>query len=83
MVMSIMAFHGRTGKQLMAKIGAVLEPLAAQYRGTEALTLRPIIRRAWSQAFHAELPEPALSRCAAAIRAGQPWQLALWAGSWS
>jgi hypothetical protein len=62
----------------MSQIGAILDPIADQYRGAEEHVLRPALCRAWQEAFNAELTEPALSRCVAAIRAGLPWQLALW-----
>jgi len=39
------------------------------------LTLRPsvIIDRVWRKGFQAELPEPTLIRCAAAISTGRLW----------
>jgi hypothetical protein len=70
--------QGVGGQRLLEQMAEVLDPLAEQYRGDNPHRLRPVLARAWSSAFHTELPEPALSRCAAAIGTGQPWQLALW-----
>jgi len=56
----------------------VLDPLAVLYGGSPALKIKPLIARAWSEAFGVDLREPSLSRCAAAISAKQPWLFALW-----
>jgi hypothetical protein len=78
MPVTMIACQGPAGRRLMEQVGGVLDPLARKHLGTDPRTLRPIISRRWREAFRAELPEPALSRCAAAISAGRPWQLALW-----
>jgi len=78
MPVTMIPCHGPAGHRLMDQGGEVLEPRAREHQGKDPGTLRPIIRRVWREAFHAELPEPALSRCAAAISTGRPWQLALW-----
>jgi hypothetical protein len=78
MSVTMIACQGTAGRRLMDQVGAVLDPLTRKYRYTAPHTLRPVIRRAWREAFRVELPEPALSRCVAAISKGQPWQLALW-----
>lgn len=78
MPVTLIARQGPAGHRLMDQVGKVLDPLAREHHGTDPRTLRPIIHRAWRKGFHAELPEPTLSRCAAAIAAGRPWQLALW-----
>jgi hypothetical protein len=70
--------RGVGGDRLLEQMAAVLDPLAANHRGDTARVLRPVVAQAWLTAFHTELPEPVLSRCAAAISTGQPWQLALW-----
>jgi hypothetical protein len=78
----MVACQGVAGRRLLDQIGEVLDPLARQHRGANAHALRPVLAEAWRRAFRAELPEPALSRCAAAIGTGQPWQLALWSNDW-
>jgi hypothetical protein len=79
---TIVAGQGIAGQRLLDQIGAVLDPLADQYRGADPVALRPVLARAWGTAFHTELREPALSRAAAAIATGQPWQWALWSNDW-
>ena len=82
MQLTTVAWQGTSGQRLLDQMAAVLDPLASAHRGDNPRTLRPIVAAAWRSAFHAELPEPVLSRCAAAIGTGQPWQLALWSNDW-
>ncbi len=82
MHVTMVACQGVGGQRLLEQIGSVLDPLAREHRGGTPDTVRPLIASAWRTAFRAELPEPALSRCTAAIGSGQPWQLALWSNDW-
>jgi hypothetical protein len=70
--------HSASERRLLAQMASALDPLAAQYLGAEAATVRPALRLAWHTAFGTDIPEPTQSRCIAAITAGHPWQLALW-----
>lgn len=79
----MIACQGVGGRRLLDQIGTVLDPIAADYRGVHGRELRRVLDEAWQTRFHAQLPEPALSRCVAAIRDGQPWQLALWSNDWN
>ncbi|HEY1971732.1 MAG TPA: hypothetical protein VGH89_27500 [Pseudonocardia sp.] len=63
---------------LYRRIATVVEPLASQYAGQPASVTRPLLRSAWRRAFNAELREPVLSRCAAAIHDRTPWSWAFW-----
>ena len=65
-------------ERLHAHLAETLDPIAARHRGDPARVVRPALRRAWASRFGRELPEPALSRCVAAIATGVPWHTALW-----
>jgi hypothetical protein len=75
---TLVADQSIAGRRLLAQMAAVLEPLASQYVGAKEATVRPALCQAWRTAFATDLPEPAQSRCVAAITAGHPWQFALW-----
>lgn len=74
---------GVGGRRLLGQIGAVLDPLASAHRGDDPRALRPVLAQSWWDAFGVEMSEPSLSRCAAAIATGRPWQLALWSNDWN
>jgi hypothetical protein len=63
-------------------MASVLDPVAAAHAGEGASTLTAILDRTWREEFGSSFPEPTRSRCAAAIRARQPWWLALWSNDW-
>lgn len=79
---TVLPCRGVGGQRLLEQMAVVLDPLAEQYQGDDPRVLRPVLAAAWRSAFRTELREPALSRCAAAISTGQPWQLALWSTDW-
>jgi hypothetical protein len=70
-------------RRLLAQMAAVLDPFVAEHGGEPTQLIRPDLRRAWRDEFAAELPEPALSRCAQAISDGHPWPLALWSDDYA
>jgi hypothetical protein len=74
--------QGPAGIRLLEQIEKVLDPVAVAYGGSPAVELRPIVERAWSEAFGVDLREPVFSRCAAAISSKRPWVLALWSNDW-
>jgi hypothetical protein len=79
---TMVACQGPAGLRLMDQMAKALDPVAAAYGGVPAAEVRPVVKRAWRAAFGVDLPEPVLSRCAAAISGNQPWVLALWSNDW-
>jgi hypothetical protein len=74
--------RGVAGPALFARMAAVLDPLATGHSGQPIGVVRPLLRRAWSEAFDTELPEPILIRCARAIRDSTCWAEELWSDGW-
>lgn len=64
-----------------ARVSAVVDPVASQCAGWPTQTLKPVLRRAWREAFHGELDEPGLTWCAEAIHDRRPWRGELWGTS--
>jgi hypothetical protein len=78
MQLTPIAWQGVAGRRLMAQMAATLDPIAALHAGEPVVELTAVIEQAWYNSFRTQLREPTLSRCAAAIAQGRPWQLALW-----
>jgi hypothetical protein len=74
--------RGIAGPGLLTQMAAALDPLATAHDGQPSEVIKPILRRAWHQAFHAELPEPVLTRCARAIQDRTPWTEELLNDGW-
>ena len=74
----MIACSGDVGERLHEHLAETLDPIAALHSGDPIGVVKPALQRAWSIRFGRELPEPALSRCVAAIATGLPWQTALW-----
>jgi hypothetical protein len=73
---------GIAGPGLLTQMATVLDPLATTYEGQPTEVIKPILQRAWHQAFHTDLPEPVLTRCARAIRDRTPWTEELLNDGW-
>jgi demethylmenaquinone methyltransferase/2-methoxy-6-polyprenyl-1,4-benzoquinol methylase len=64
--------------RLLRQVAAVLDPLAASVRGTPTELVRPLLARAWQEAFNTELADPLLTDCATALSTGRPWRKVVW-----
>jgi hypothetical protein len=73
---------GVASPALFARMAAVLDPLATGHGGQSITAVKPLLRRAWSEAFDTELPEPILIRCARAIRDSTSRAQELWSEGW-
>jgi hypothetical protein len=73
---------GGAGPALFARMAAVLDPLATGHSGQPIAVVKTLLRRAWSEAFATELPEPTLTRCSRAIQDSTPWAEELWIDGW-
>jgi hypothetical protein len=58
--------RGVAGSALFARMAAILDPLTTA--GQPIGVVKPQSRRAWSETFATEIPEPILTRCPRAIR---------------
>lgn len=61
-----------------ARVSEVVDPVASRCAGWPTQSLKPVLRRAWREAFHGELDDPGLTWCAEAIHERRPWRRALW-----
>lgn len=56
----------------------VVGGLAQRCVGWPVETVKPLLRRAWREAFRSELSDASLSACAEGICDGRPWEDILW-----
>ena len=63
MPVTMITYQRAADRRLMDQAGEVLDPLAREHHVTAPRTPRPIVRRAWREAFRAELTS---RRCAPA-----------------
>lgn len=75
---TLIACGGEVAERLHDHLAKTLDPIATIHNGDPAAVVKAALRRAWNLRFGREMPEPAFSRCVAAIATGLPWQSALW-----
>lgn len=78
MATTLIACSGDAAERLHDHLAKTLDPIATIHSGDPARVVKPALQRAWTLRFGREMPEPAFSRCVAAITSGLPWQSALW-----
>jgi hypothetical protein len=75
----LIACGAKPAQDLWDHLAKGLDPVATLYTGEPVEVVRAVVSQAWVEHTGRALPEPILSRCAAAIATGVPWQTAFWA----